>query len=448
MRPDPDLPRLAAPTKGWAVRRAIQLLLGDALPHVSGNAARLPAGPDDITLDWLSRALCGGSPGARVISVAVCAASTGTTTRTALSLDYNHAGVAAELPTRVFVKWTTSLAQRLMLGLGGLIHGEPGFYQHVRPMLQIEAPTGYFAAVDSRAWRSVVIMEDVVSTRGARFWLPGDALGRDGIEELLANVAAWHGALWDSPLLRAWRWLRTQAEQASLIDALLGLANRLPAGAERAESVIPESLRARQPDLYEGMRRSMRLAGRGPLTYLHGDLHIANTYRSDEGRMGIADWQAGLKGSWAHDYGYLVATALAVEDRRAWERDLLAFYVDRLAAAGGPALTVDAGWLAYRQSLFYPYFAWLYTIGRSRLQPSFQPDDVSLTMIGRIATAIEDLDGLGAVGLRPMSSGRRDGPNVVSPGRPTAARGVSNSLRRSIHGRSQDWNPRGMAGGP
>jgi hypothetical protein len=403
---------VAAPTKRWAARRTIQVLLGDVLR----DAGLLPAGPQEITPDWLSSVLCSRSPGARVISAAVSAASTGTTTRAALAVAYNRAGVAAELPARMFVKCTTSLAQRLMLGLGGLIYGEPGFYRHIRPLLQIEAPTGYFAAADPRSWRSVVIMEDVVTTRGARFWLSGVATGRDQIEDLLANLAAWHGALWNSPRLRAWRWLRTPTEQMSLIDALLGLANRLAAGAGRAERVIPASLRARQPDLHEGMRRSMRAASAGPLTYLHGDLHIGNTYLTHDGRMGIADWQVGLKGSWAHDYGYLVATALAVEDRRAWERDLLAFYLDRLVASGGPSITAHAGWLAYRRSLFYPYFAWVYTIGRSRLQPRFQPEDVSLTMIGRIATAIADLDGLGAVGLQPMSSGKRDGPNVVSPG--------------------------------
>jgi hypothetical protein len=96
---------------------------------------------------------------------------------------------------------------------------------------------------------------------------------------------------------------------------------------------------------------------------------------------------------------YIVATALTVGDRRACERDLLDFYLDRLAAAGGAEMSRDHAWQAYRQATFYPYFAWVYTIGRSRLQPTFQPEDVSLLMIERIAAAIEDLDSLAAVGL-------------------------------------------------
>jgi hypothetical protein len=94
-----------------------------------------------------------------------------------------------------------------------------------------------------------------------------------------------------------------------------------------------------------------------------------------------------------------VATAPGVDDRRRWERDLLDFYLDRLAASGGETIAKKKAWQAYRRATLYPYFAWVYTIGRSRLQPSFQPEAVSLTMIERISAAIDDLDSLGAIGL-------------------------------------------------
>jgi aminoglycoside phosphotransferase (APT) family kinase protein len=147
------------------------------------------------------------------------------------------------------------------------------------------------------------------------------------------------------------------------------------------------------------MRRSMQIASEGPHTYLHGDLHIANTYLTREERAGVADWQVGLRGSWAHDYAYLVATALEIEERRACEQELLDYYLERLAAAGGESIPKPTAWNAYRQAMFYPYFAWVYTLGRSRIQPRFQPAEVSLTLIERIAAAIEDLDSFGAVGL-------------------------------------------------
>jgi hypothetical protein len=325
--------------------------------------------------------------------------SNGTTTRAALEITYDEAGTAAGLPSRLFAKCTASVTQRLMLGLGGLIDAEPCFYTHVRPTLEIEAPIGYFGAVDPRSWRSIVLTEDVTRTRGALFWQPSAAITSEQTEDLLANAAAWHATHWDSPRLEAWGWLKTPADQMRLIDSLLALANRTRAGVERARSVIPAGLRRRQGDIHDGMRRSMQIMSRGPRTYLHGDLHIANTYSTQKGTMGIADWQVGLKGSWAHDVAYLIITALAVEDRRRFERDLLDIYLERLAAAGGGTPSRQAAWTAYRQATFYPYFAWVYTIGRSRLQPSFQPEEIGLTMIERLAAAIDDLDSLGAVGL-------------------------------------------------
>jgi hypothetical protein len=359
----------------------------------------VPRSPAEVGAEWLTAVLCADTPGAEVTSVRPGGGSVGTTTRRSLEITYNELGRAAGLPTRLFVKCTTTIAQRLMLGLGGLIAGEPAFYTHVRPTLEIEAPMGYFGAVDARSWRSIVVIEDVASTRGARFWEPPAAVSREQVEELVANAAKWHGALWDSPRLREWRWLKTPADQMRVIDALIGLADRTAVGAQRARRVIPSRLRGRQSDLYAGMRRSMQVLSEGPPTYLHGDLHIANAYFTGEGRVGICDWQVGLRGSWAHDYAYIVATALAVEDRRRWEYELLDLYLERLAEAGGETIARAKAWRAYRQATLYPYFAWVYTIGRSRLQPSFQPDAVSLEMIERIAAAIDDLDSLGAVGL-------------------------------------------------
>jgi hypothetical protein len=391
------------PTKTRALQRVAQVLAAAASERVRGGAAPsaddVPRSPQEVGAEWLTAVLCAGTADARVRSVAARSISAGTTTRSALEITYNDAGAAAGLPTRLFVKCTTTVAQRLMLGLGGLIHGEPGFYAHVRPALAIEAPVGYFTAVDQRSWRSIVLTEDVASTHGARFWEPSTTISRKQIEDLLANAAAWHGALWDSHRLGAWRWLKTPAEQMRVIDALIALADRTGTGAERARTVIPPALGLRQGELFDGMRRSMQILSQGPRTYLHGDLHIANTYCTEQGRMGVCDWQAVLKGSWAHDYAYLLTTGLEVEDRRRWERDLLDFYLERLAAAGGQALRREPAWTAYRQATLYPYFAWVYTIGRSRLQPSFQPEQTSLAMIERIAAAIDDLDSLAAVGL-------------------------------------------------
>ena len=55
--------------------------------------------------------------------------------------------------------------------------------------------------------------------------------------------------------------------------------------------------------------------------------------------------------------------------------------------------------LRYRQSMFYPLSAWTFTIGRAWYQPKMQPDEISLAIIERISSAIDDLDCFDALGV-------------------------------------------------
>jgi hypothetical protein len=109
---------------------------------------------------------------------------------------------------------------------------------------------------------------------------------------------------------------------------------------------------------------------------------------------------------WALDVSYALSSALTVDDRRAWERELIELYVDRLFAAGGPALSFDEAWLAYRQQVFHGLAFWLYTIGAGRLQPAMQPDEVSLANLERMTNMIDDLDSFSALRQSPATSGQ------------------------------------------
>jgi hypothetical protein len=97
------------------------------------------------------------------------------------------------------------------------------------------------------------------------------------------------------------------------------------------------------------------------------------------------------------DVAYALSSALTVEDRRAWERELITLYIDRLSAAGGPRLSADDAWLTYRQQPFHGLVFWLYTIGAGRMQPAMQPDEVSLANLERMTNMIVDLDSFDAL---------------------------------------------------
>ncbi|GGK97106.1 aminoglycoside phosphotransferase family protein [Nocardia jinanensis] len=357
----------------------------------------IPMRESEVDAQWFNRVLTADCPGAKVESFDIAEADAGTTSRWKATIRYNETGRRAGLPEHLFAKTTLTFTQRLTQYLAHALPGEPGFFQHLRPGLDIEAPRGYFGAADTRTGRSLTLLEDVSATRQAHFCTPLERVTREQMEDLLANMARWHGHYWQSPRLNAHDWLKTPGAHFRNFDRLLGMRKRAEVGLKRAPEIVPDTLPAVQDELYDACGRALSIAGQGPHTLLHGDPHIGNAYICADGSMGFTDWQLVMRGSWAFDVAYTITSGLEVADRRAWERELIAFYVDRLCAAGGPALSSEAAWLAYRQQSLYPYFAWMITIGRSALMPEFQPAEVCRAIVHRTATAIMDLEALRAV---------------------------------------------------
>lgn len=359
----------------------------------------MPASPDRLTTQWLTAALCAQHPEARVESFTLTGGSDGTSSRRGLTVEYNEAGRAAGLPSRLFTKSTTALTMRVVCGLCELLKNESGFYRSIRPELDMEAPWAYHTAFDPRSFRSLFILEDVVATKGATFGNPlTRELDRAMAESMVSQLAIYHGAYWDSPRLREdFHWLLTGEQWHTTMNNMINTGRMFRNGIERGVDVIPAELRSRRNELWPGLFRAMALHDRTPQTLLHADVHAGNWYVTGDGGMGLYDWQCTLRGNWAVDFAYAIASGLTIEQRREWERDLLEFYLDRLKAAGGDAPGFDAAWLQYRQQIFQGVFAWVGTLGQGRMQPDMQPRDISLANVERILQAVADLESLDAL---------------------------------------------------
>jgi hypothetical protein len=351
-----------------------------------------------LTNQWLTETLCRNTPGAEAVSFSSPGGSVGTSTRMALRVEYNAIGRDAGLPTKLFTKTTARYAQRVLLGAAKVLDGETQFFMNLRPHLDIEAPLGYWGGVHDGSWRSIVVMEDIAQTRGAQFITATTPVTRAQVFDLVGNLAQMHGTLWEHPAIKV---LKTPRDHLRNVGDMVNMAGRAKVGMERSKAVIPSALYGQADRMWKGTELALELATSSlPPTLLHGDSHIGQTYITAEGRMGLADWQAVQQGGWAYDFSYLVGSACEPEDRRAWEEDLLKAYLERLASCSRrEKLSFDEAWLAYRQQLFYPYSAWAFTIGRAFYQPKMQPDEVSLKIVHRLATAINDLDSFGAIGI-------------------------------------------------
>ena len=362
----------------------------DALRNPIARAATdIPWHWEAITAEWMTATLCRDVPGAEITGIVPAEGSVGTSTRQAFDLLLNDTARAAGVPARVFTKSTPMLKQRLLLG--NCLFGEVGFYRDFRPRIDMEAPQGYWACVANRSLRSMIVMEDVVATRQAVFNMDGTAVAYDEMAGLLTSLARLHGRFWQDRSLTEKSWLRDTPSYLDDNHRFLRMSHWAGVGMATAPELLPLDVRGRIDDIWAGIvLRNRHDRDAGSFTLLHGDAHIAQTYKTADGKMGYCDWQVMLRGSWAWDVSYILTTGLNVEDRRSWEEKLLRGYAETLAAAGGPMLDWQQVWDAYRAHIPYAFVAWAFTIGYSSQVREVQPPITARRLVERTAAAMSD----------------------------------------------------------
>lgn len=304
--------------------------------------------------------------------------------RITLDLDY---AVPSDLPRRVVVK----IAQTV-LAAQPLYDNEVAFYQRLRPELTIEAPLVFAGAFDAASGTLALIMEDL-RVRGVCFPNVTVPVELHSIRDLLDTLARLHARFWQSPRLSGdLSWVQTHVHgplhdmfhKPDMVPA--AIANQVQSEQFKREMVQRLGLTVDQ--LYRGFVAVQTHQSRLPQTILHGDTHIGNTYLLPDGRGGLLDWQLFVRGYCMHDVGYLIATGLAIEDRRRHEHDLLDHYRDRLQAHGvADAPSRDEIWTEYRRAAVWNvYIGWLTT-------PVVNYGwDICVMAHLRVMTAFEDLE--------------------------------------------------------
>jgi thiamine kinase-like enzyme len=336
-------------------------------------AFSMPTKPEEITPEFLSDLVREIRPGvgvesARIVKVknygdADNTASVSTSVQVALEVGY--AGSAAKsLPTRLLAKM--SIGEDVECSnpnLDPLFMNEIAFYNRLRRELAIETPLGLGGRFDPDSKRYVLLMEDL-AVRSPHINSMMDDDAAVVVEAVLDTLAKLHAQFWQSPRFSGdLSWVQNQVAGSieTMFEGFVRDHVVKELAREKFKREFVEELGTTEAEMYAGEKALKRHYATLPHTFLHGDAHFGNTYVMPDGTGGVLDWQVSARGFLMLDVGYLIQTALSVEARRKKERELLAFYRDRLCTYGVKnAPDLETLWLEYRRSMLHGfYLGWL-----------------------------------------------------------------------------------------
>ncbi len=355
---------------------------------------------EDLTAEILTDVLAVDHPGVRVDAVEVVATKrcgegiASTADRMVLDLTY-AAGSAAGLPERLVLK-TMLVSPHAP---SAMYETEVRFYNELRPALSVETPRCYAASFDPATGQFGLLLEDLTE-RGARFPNATVPVSVDEVEALLDQLAVLHAQFWQSPRFGgdlAWVATPRSGGMAGIFErhGLAIISDQVDRHPFKRELIAPLGLDV--DELWAALAVVERSLEAAPVTLLHGDSHIANTYLLPDGTGGLLDWQLQVRGCWAHDVAYLISTALEPEVRRAEVRSLLGRYLDALAARGVAEVPDrDGAWEWCRRAVL-----WGLVIGWLITPPENYGPEITAANTARMVAAVQDFDALGAVGKAP-----------------------------------------------
>jgi hypothetical protein len=354
----------------------------------------LPESADDITPALLTALISRMHPGVTIDKVEIIQVSgygeqnVSTSARVRLNVIYGN-DQEPRLPTQLLVKMSLDPSVAYCAQLHAIYANEVDFYTRLRPELDIEAPEGLGGYFDSQTKRYALVLGDL-STKSVRFPSVMQDVSVDEAKMVLETHARLHARYWESPRFKtdlSWVQTHTRGDVEELMNGLISDSIVVEIDKEKYKREIVGRMRTTEAELRAGVAALKRHQSTLPQTLLHGDSHIGNTYLTKD-TGGLLDWQIMVRGYPMHDVAYFIATALPIELRRAAERELLAFYREKLRQHGVPdPPSMDSLWLEYcRAGAWGVYIGWL------TCPVANYGWEINVMSLLRVATAFEDHD--------------------------------------------------------
>lgn len=328
----------------------------------------IPFRLDEITADWLTKALRGNGllKNAEVIKLThrIIGQETGFLGLVVI-LEPTYSEVEADAPESLVLKIPTPLKNRRMGQSMGVYEKEIRFYRDLKSKLRVRTPTHFYSALNAFddpdmvlerlrklnrlpipliallavvvTWfiglfprRYVLLIEDVSHLR------MGDQLNgcsENDVRRVLGAMATLHAQFWESEELTAMKWV-APIELTSKLIQLMYLQS-----VEKYKRASESHLTEREMALINWLKvngvRLTEVQAMGPRTLLHGDFRLDNLCFDDAtDEVLVMDWQTMTSGSAGMDLAYFLSAALPLETTEAEINSLIDYYRQRLKDHG------------------------------------------------------------------------------------------------------------------
>ncbi len=316
---------------------------------------KIPAGPDELTPEWLTHALrqTGTITDATVRSfelktIGEGAGFMGQLAQVALLYEGSEAGA----PRSLIAKFPSDIPENRDIGNHFRFYErETRFYQEIADEVELQTPRCYYSAMDVGADDYVLLLEDLAPAR------VGDQLAGCSPEEAelaIRHLAKLHATWWESPRLDEIGWmpltndpLIAQSAQDAYLEAWAPFV-------EYVGDKLSDNMRAVGERYGKNVINMLNRLGEQPRTIVHGDYRLDNLFfGTPEGDdpLAVIDWQISSRGRGVFDVAYFTCGAMQPADRKAVEMDLLRMYHTILVDNGVRAYDFDQCFEDYRASV-------------------------------------------------------------------------------------------------
>ena len=355
----------------------------------------IPNTPDDITPQWLTKALCstGISPNVIVTSLRIEPIAEFTCAGQLARLHLSFRQSQSTLP-RILVAKLHAPDEPLRAKTRPFTPDkcEILFYQHLADEIPLRIPHCYYSAMNVTDGKYVRILEDLAPAK------VGNQIKGSTAEETalaLRAIASFHAHWWQNEKLEEFDWLAGSPTDSDSIarwvldqyqKAFLIFVNK-------AGTLLTDAAKTFGEQLPEKLMEKPQF-GKPPSTLVHGDFRLENVFfGASLGKSGFAviDWQDISRGEGVWDVAWFIGGCLQVtSNRQVEERQLLKIYHETLKANGVNGYTFEACWEDYRLAMSR-YFVQAVLMVASLNPENDRENKLAQAVAERFITAITDL---------------------------------------------------------